>query len=64
MKLMLIDDKYVVIDNGIVVLSADSKEELYSKAVKILQAFEHPVDTEVPSVAENQLAIDLLSGNI
>ena len=64
MKLMLIDNKYIVVDNGTVVMSADTKEELYGKAVKILQAFEHPVDADVPSASQTQQAIDLLSGKI
>ena len=64
MKLMMIDNKYIIVDNGTVVMSADTKEELYSKAVNVLQAFEHPVDADVPSATQTQQAIDLLTGKI
>jgi len=37
---------------------------LYSKAIQILQAFENPVDSNVPTAEQSQQAIDLLSGKI
>jgi len=64
MQIMFIDNKYAIVDSTTVIMSADSVEELYSKAIHILQAFENPVDNNVPTAEQSQQAIDLLSGKI
>jgi|TARA_B110000914_G_C15485348_1_gene457740 hypothetical protein len=64
MQIMFIDNKYNIVDSTSVIISADSVEELYSKAIQILQAFENPVDSDVPTAEQSQQAIDLLSGKI
>ena len=42
-------------------MTADSKEELYSKAIQVLQAFEGPISNTVPTQEQTQQAIDLLT---
>tara|TARA_B110000285_G_scaffold217525_1_gene265983 strand:+ start:1084 stop:1395 length:312 start_codon:yes stop_codon:yes gene_type:complete len=64
MQIMFIDNKYNIVDSTSVIISADSVEELYSKAIQILQAFENPIDSDVPTAEQSQQAIDLLSGKI
>lgn len=61
MQIIFIDNTYSIIDNGTVIMSADSIEELYSKALQVLTAFAHPVDDKIPSADHTQQAIDILS---
>jgi len=61
MQIIFIDNTYSIIDNGTVIMSADSVEELYSKALQVLTAFAHTVDDKIPSADHTQQAIDILS---
>ncbi len=61
MNLMVIDEKYCIVDNDTVIMTANSTEELYSKALQILHAFESPVTNTVPTPEQTQQAIDLLT---
>jgi|TARA_Y100000389_G_scaffold196314_1_gene229062 hypothetical protein len=61
MHIVILNEKYTIIDNDTVVMTADSKEELYSKAIQVLQAFEGPISNTVPTQEQTQQAIDLLT---
>ena len=61
MHIVILNEKYSIVDNDSIIITADSKEELYSKAIQILQAFEGPINNTVPTQEQTQQAIDLLT---
>lgn len=61
MHIVILNEKYSIVDNDSIIITADSKEELYSKAIQILQAFEGPISNTVPTQEQTQQAIDLLT---
>ena len=61
MHIIILNEKYSIVDNDSIIITADSKEELYSKAIQILQAFEGPISNTVPTQEQTQQAIDLLT---
>lgn len=61
MKIMQLDNTYTIVDNNTVIMSADSIEELYSKALQLLEAFAHPLVNDIPTADHTQQAIDILT---
>ncbi len=64
MHILILNEQYAIVDNDIVVMTADSKEELYSKAIQVLQAFEGPISNTVTTQEQKQQAIDILTNKI
>jgi hypothetical protein len=60
MRIVFINKQYWIVDNGGIVLSAPTTEELYTKALAIMHAFSDPVDEGVSS-ADTQRAMDILT---
>ena len=58
------DNTYSIVDNGIVILSAPSIDELYKKALDIMHVFSYPVHYPVVTPEESNMALDLLTNHI